>query len=1122
MSHKNLAVKVGMFLTAGGLLLGAASVASTSQSAAREVDPRSWTELDIVPMPKNIRLTDDNLALDPAKVVLMIGADAGRQSRIGADWINQRLKAVGGADALSILAGVDIPADKTAIIIGTIADNPLIARAADEKTVNIGVKNPGERGYEIRRSTDGKRIYLAGADDIGALYACVTFGELLECRNQNTVIWRAAEVRDWPDLIWMVSPYTIHMGRWSAPKLWDILTKFKPNANLTPELVAAYQEAIQEHYDYLLRRKYSLLCYRIYANGLPFKPGKYYEIVKAGIEYGRERGIEAEVHAESPFAGRKELYPEIAAERICPTKQAPTVFRYDKEWIRCWSLDDLTRKTARNLAELVNAVGYTHVALHDTDTGGYANPAQWEDRCAVCRERWGDDYAAATINKLKIYYEEIKKLNPDARVHLVLFPYDLSILDPGMDDAICALPHYGNTPESRELVKRYRARIVDLYSQAHAAFPLEDVTFCTRESYAASNQALRDLTPGRGISTWLGLMSHAWRPLFSEAAVWSATFIDNPRDLFGVVAYLDDVIPLESFAVREYSWNKETPGARTWDRIGFLGGVRAAAHPAAAEEWRHAEPKGEIYDLILPRLARNCFSAAAAPFITRTVSQNIDLRQIFNLQNKQCTWLNTPEKMQWQLDNVAHATQAMDELWVKIQQDAEQLGLDEFSLTLVVNLRERLHIALWTARARLQNLRALELSAQGNRTGAEAAVAAGLEYCRAGVADRERLVAERPAGVAPPEAMYLYLDKAILFNSFENPEAELKATGAQIDAIATAVAIPEAIVQELAQNRMVRATRVVTPPSMGNRADSVWRAAWPVEPFLALKSPIPRPALAHTTARLLYDADNLYLWLTAFVSSGEKVSSNDGIELFLQPPKFDGGYLHFFMYANGKMRRVYHRPQAVGMGAGLDLPEQAEWVEGVTNIVHWNAGSWDTWLKIPLQELGDAGAEGWRINLARVYPMAYGKEYSSIQKFGAKSFHGQDVGLFPALTWNDDPCPAASVELMVSDFNVKTMTLPDGIASVASFKLTVKSDRILHDVKLTAEAYDDTGKMQGRMPLATLERVMYDWQAPNDYAVGYVQVQQQGGVLIKLESMDGNAVKLERFGGWKGTPDSQK
>ena len=42
-----------------------------------------------------------------------------------------------------------------------------------------GSVSPGERGYEIRASADGRTVFLAGADPIGALYACVTFGDLL-------------------------------------------------------------------------------------------------------------------------------------------------------------------------------------------------------------------------------------------------------------------------------------------------------------------------------------------------------------------------------------------------------------------------------------------------------------------------------------------------------------------------------------------------------------------------------------------------------------------------------------------------------------------------------------------------------------------------------------------------------------------------------------------------------------------------------------------------------------------------------------------------------------------------------------------------------------------------------
>ena len=52
----------------------------------------------------------------------------------------------------------------------------------------------------------------------------------------------------------------------------------------------------------------------------------------------------------------------------------------------------------------------------DPVTGRFENPAQWAERCDACRKRWGDDYAAATINKHRIYYDEIKKLNPNTAV----------------------------------------------------------------------------------------------------------------------------------------------------------------------------------------------------------------------------------------------------------------------------------------------------------------------------------------------------------------------------------------------------------------------------------------------------------------------------------------------------------------------------------------------------------------------------------------------------------------------------------------------------------------------------------------------------------------------------------
>ena len=137
------------------------------------VDPRVWTELDIVPMPKQIRLTDHDLPMVRDRVVLVVGRQPSRQSQIGAEWINHRLQALGDP-TLAIVGEGKIPAGAVAFIIGTCQDNQLIDDAARAGVVNVGDDNPGKRGYEIRSSGEGRQIYLAGADPLGALYACVT------------------------------------------------------------------------------------------------------------------------------------------------------------------------------------------------------------------------------------------------------------------------------------------------------------------------------------------------------------------------------------------------------------------------------------------------------------------------------------------------------------------------------------------------------------------------------------------------------------------------------------------------------------------------------------------------------------------------------------------------------------------------------------------------------------------------------------------------------------------------------------------------------------------------------------------------------------------------------------
>ncbi len=698
----------------------AALLAAGLAAGAEGVDPRAWTELDIVPMPKEIRLIDQDLVLAPDAVTLVLGAQACRQSEIGAEWINRRLADVAGATPLPVARAM--PAAGTAIIIGTPADHPLLAEAVAAGLVNVGPNNPGERGYAIRRSADGRRIYLAGADPIGALYACVTFGELLEARDGRAV-WRAAEVRDWPDAIW-VALGCLYAGNAEMPELLKRFKDLQFDAQPTTMRAAAYLEAARGQYDWLLRRKVTMMMYPLRPDGQAGTPTKGLEIVRQGIAYGDERGIEAFTYALPPYAGLASRYPDLAKSRVCPRTLGPHA-EQSRQWLRCWSLDDVCRTTARETAEYIRAAGLRHIAFHDTDTGYFDNPAQWEERCDVCRQRWGDDYTAATLHKHRIYYDEIKKLNPAARLHFTFYPYGIAILDPEAGRAAMRA-RYGPTPAADELAERYRARYTEFWRRLHAAFPAEDVTFCIREAPEDAVRAFRALTPGRGMFTWFALMSHAWRPFFSEAATWTGTFVGNPRDVF-YPRYLDEFVPLEALAVREYSWNRRTPGAQPWARDAL----------PENEQWKHAEPNGPIYDLILPRLARNVFGRAAGPAVAAAVSQNVDRQQIYDRQHAQFAWLKDVAKLEWQAGNAGRGAAALDA--------ADGLGMDTFARTRFTVLREQFRLAAWMARARVANARARELARRQDLPGAEAAIAAGLAAARAGRADRERLLAERPA-----------------------------------------------------------------------------------------------------------------------------------------------------------------------------------------------------------------------------------------------------------------------------------------------------------------------------------------------------------------------------------------
>ena len=168
---------------------------------------------------------------------------------------------------------------------------------------------------------------------------------------------------------------------------------------------------------------------------------------------------------------------------------------------------------------------------------------------------------------------------------------------------------------------------------------------------------------------------------------------------------------------------------------------------------------------------------------------------------------------------------------------------------------------------------------------------------------------------------------------------------------------------------------------------------------------------------------------------------------------------------------------------------------------------------------GAAAARQWKANLARSCPQGAQAEWSSILSPEAKTFH--DTRLFVPILPVEKPTPwAPEISLAGDNFAVKSVTLPDRIASVARLGLTVMSNQVLHNATLTAETYGPSGKRETTARLATIDRIYYNWSSPQPFEVTFAQDHAQGGVRILLKAEEGTCEQWFRFGGWEGTPQA--
>jgi len=1073
-------------------------------------DAALWETLDIVPMPREIELTGRELPM--AGAVLVLGSEPTRQDEIGAQWIRDQVVKLGGEAPEMTQAGQASEA-ALRIIIGTRDSNPMIEAAAQAGEVKVGPNQPGEKGYVIasRRAGEATEILLAGADNIGALYACVTLGELMFARDGNALV-REAKVTDWPDFQHFILG-SARTGGTMVPELVGLIANLRSASEISEQARDRYLSAIREHYDRLLRWKVSALWYReFYIDSTRYKriTPQACALFKEGIQYGKERGIGALFYAMAPFAGLVEEHPEYDG----PSLQNP---RW-KEWIRCWSLDEMRAQTAEDLAQFCADMGVTDVGFHDTDTGGFLSPAQWNDRCERCRERWGDDFAAATAHKHQIYYDALKKHAPEVRVHFTLYPYNIRIFtQEGAEEYIAS--KYGPGPGVTDAARKLREKWEVFWRRVTEMLP-PDVTFCIRETGQENVDTYRKLIGDRGVFTWWASFTRGWDTFFEEHPRYLGTFYGGSRDfMFPMTS--ESFLPIEGLATVEYAWNVKAPGAAPFQRLG------------GEEQWKHGEPVGEIYEVILPHVVRNLFGRQVDDEIIGALSENVSVGQIFA---EKLAALSSFERMSWQVDRARQAMALLDQAWAKREGPDDKLGMDGYAFRRFVYLREVLHSCRWMAEARAQNLRARELGREGKLAEARGAVEAGRTAVEDGRQDGEALLAERPddpvyeaKGVTRYSRLFRQYTPGMELD-WDLALKELEQTEKELPGLVAAGGVPEEILKRLSERRMVQAGRAAGEITVDGRLDEAsWGTVYPSESFFVYKEDR-KIASAHTTVRLLCDEDNLYVGGSCWVPDGgrpvaqererdEALMEDDILEVFLVPPQMNGEYVHLMINAAGSLYDAKGSPVRTDEGM-TTYKRDASWDAADLELATvQREGRWDVEVRISLADLGsDAVGPGWKANFGRESMSANDtREISSIQAAEHKDFH--DLSKYRAVTFTppDFIAPPPQAEIEVAGLQAETKTLPDRVATVCKFGVRVSSARVLHEVKLSAELYDAEGKLHYRGPLAEQQAILYVWEPRDAFEVGFLNPVESGGIRLILESEETTVERWVRIGGWPGT-----
>jgi len=198
----------------------------------------------------------------------------------------------------------------------------------------------------------------------------------------------------------------------------------------------------------------------------------------------------------------------------------------------------------------------------------------------------------------------------------------------------------------------------------------------------------------------------------------------------------------------------------------------------------------------------------------------------------------------------------------------------------------------------------------------------------------------------------------------------------------------------------------------GKLDEAAWRRASVVDQFYLVR-PGKGPAPKRTTARLLWDSQNLYVAFKALdedvwsfsTKRDDRLWRGDVVEMFIKPSRTANPYYEFVISPNGNLYDAHHRSRGGGIPSRFSgwnaTVEIATAVDGTAD--HWEDRdkSWNVELRIPWSTFnptggGPAAGDTWTFLVSRYdYSVTLEREVLTMSappnESGYPGFHGYEA-----------------------------------------------------------------------------------------------------------------------------------